>query len=58
MSHYPIFVPLSCTFLSFFVAKDAGILKKHGLDVDLVQLAGAVQTLAFSTAWPSSGPHL
>ena len=40
---YPAF---SLTFLSFFVAKDAGIYKKHGLDVDLVQLAGAVQTSA------------
>ena len=40
---YPAF---SLTFLTFFVAKDAGIFKKHGLDVDLVQLAGAVQTSA------------
>src|SRR5207249_8854285 len=32
--------------ISFFVAKDAGIYKKHGLDVDMVQLAGAVQTSA------------
>jgi NitT/TauT family transport system substrate-binding protein len=40
---YPAF---SLTFLTFFVAKDAGIYKKHGLDVDLVQLAGAVQTSA------------
>src|SRR5678815_699749 len=40
---YPAF---SFTFLTFFVAKDAGIFKKHGLDVDLVQLAGAVQTSA------------
>jgi len=40
---YPAF---SLTFLTFFVAKDAGIYKRHGLDVDLVQLAGAVQTSA------------
>ncbi|HEY7557331.1 MAG TPA: ABC transporter substrate-binding protein [Candidatus Binatia bacterium] len=40
---YPAF---SLTFLTFFVAKDAGIYKNHGLDVDLVQLAGAVQTSA------------
>jgi NitT/TauT family transport system substrate-binding protein len=40
---YPAF---SMTFLTFFVAKDAGIYKKHGLDVELVQLAGAVQTSA------------
>jgi len=40
---YPAF---SLTFLTFFVAKDAGIYKKHGLDVDLVQLVGAVQTSA------------
>lgn len=40
---YPAF---SLTFLTFFVAKDAGIFKKHGLDVDMVQLAGAVQTSA------------
>ena len=40
---YPAF---SLTFLTFFVAKDAGIFKKHNLDVDLVQLAGAVQTSA------------
>jgi NitT/TauT family transport system substrate-binding protein len=40
---YPAF---SLTFLTFFVARDAGIYKRHGLDVDLVQLAGAVQTSA------------
>jgi NitT/TauT family transport system substrate-binding protein len=40
---YPAY---SMTFLSFFVAKDAGIFKNHGLDVDLVQVAGAVQTSA------------
>jgi NitT/TauT family transport system substrate-binding protein len=40
---YPSF---SLTFLTFFVAKDAGIYKKHGLDVEMVQMAGAVQTSA------------
>src|SRR5215468_9895795 len=40
---YPAF---SLTFLAFFVAKDAGFFKKNGFDVDLVQLAGAVQTSA------------
>ncbi len=40
---YPAF---SLTFLTFFVAKDAGIYKNHGLDVDMVQMAGAVQTSA------------
>jgi NitT/TauT family transport system substrate-binding protein len=40
---YPAY---SMTFLTFFVAKDAGIFKKHGLDVELIQLAGAVQTSA------------
>src|SRR5262245_34292469 len=40
---YPAF---SLTFLTFFVAKDAGVFKKNGFDVDLVQLAGAVQTSA------------
>ena len=40
---YPAF---SLTFLTFFVGKDAAIYKKHGLDVDLVQMAGAVQTSA------------
>jgi NitT/TauT family transport system substrate-binding protein len=40
---YPAY---SLTFLTFFVAKDAGIFKKHGLDVELIQLAGAVQTSA------------
>src|SRR5215813_7238163 len=40
---YPAF---SLTFLTFFVAKDAGIFKKNGFDVDLVQLADAVQTSA------------
>ena len=40
---YPAF---SLTFLTFFVAKDAGIFKKNGFDVDLVQLTGAVQTSA------------
>ena len=38
---YPAF---SLTFLTFFVAKDAGIFKRNGFEVDLVQLAGAVQT--------------
>jgi len=37
---------LSLTFLTFFSAKDAGIYRKHGLDVDMVQMAGAVQTSA------------
>lgn len=37
---------LSLTFLSFFAAKDAGIFKKYGLDVEFVQMAGAVQTSA------------
>jgi hypothetical protein len=32
---YPAF---SLTFLTFFVTKDAGIYKRHGLDVDLVNL--------------------
>ena len=40
---YPAF---SLTFLTFFVAKDAGIFKKNGFDVHLVQLAGTVQTSA------------
>jgi NitT/TauT family transport system substrate-binding protein len=40
---YPAF---SLTFLTFFIAKDAGIYKKHGLDVEMVQMAGAVQTSA------------
>jgi ABC-type nitrate/sulfonate/bicarbonate transport system substrate-binding protein len=40
---YPAF---SLTFLTFLVAKDAGIYRKHGLDVDMVQMAGAVQTSA------------
>jgi NitT/TauT family transport system substrate-binding protein len=40
---YPAF---SLTFLTFFVGKDAGIYKKHGLDVEMVQMAGAVQTSA------------
>jgi NitT/TauT family transport system substrate-binding protein len=40
---YPAF---SLTFLTFFVAKDSGIYRKHGLDVDMVQMAGAVQTSA------------
>src|SRR4029450_14001322 len=40
---YPAF---SLTFLTFFVAKDAGIYNKHGLDVDMIPMAGAVQTSA------------
>ena len=43
---YPAF---SLTFLTFFVAKDAGIFAKHRLDVELIQLAGAVQTSALVT---------
>src|SRR5262245_66404822 len=44
---YPAF---SLTFLTFFVAKDARVFKKNGFDVDLVQLAGAVQTSALVAA--------
>ncbi len=34
----------SLTFLTFFVAKDAGIYKKHGLDVDM-------------SSWPAPCKH-
>lgn len=39
---YPAF---SLTFLTFFVAKDAGIYKRHGLDVDLVNLLAQFKPL-------------
>lgn len=37
---------LSITFLNIFIAKDAGIFKKHGLDVELIQMAGPIPIVA------------
>lgn len=36
----------SITFLNLFVAKDAGIFKKHGFDVELIQMAGPIPIAA------------
>ena len=30
----------SISFLNIFIARDAGLFKKHGLDVELIQMAG------------------
>ena len=38
------FPSLATGFAPSWVAADKAIWKKHGLDVDMVQLAGAVQT--------------
>jgi NitT/TauT family transport system substrate-binding protein len=37
---------LSISFLNVFVARDAGLFKKHGLDVDLIQMAGPLPVAA------------
>jgi NitT/TauT family transport system substrate-binding protein len=36
----------SISFLNIFVARDAGLFKKHGLDVELIQMAGPLPIAA------------
>ena len=38
----------SISFLNIFVARDAGLFKKHGLDVELIQMAGPLPIAALS----------
>ncbi|HSE88495.1 MAG TPA: ABC transporter substrate-binding protein [Candidatus Binatia bacterium] len=38
----------SVAFLNIFVARDAGLFKKHGLDVELIQMAGPLPIAALS----------
>jgi NitT/TauT family transport system substrate-binding protein len=38
----------SVAFLNVFVARDAGLFKKHGLDVELIQMAGPLPIAALS----------
>ena len=37
---------LSVAFLNVFIAQDAGIFKKHGLEVELIQMAGPIPVVA------------
>jgi ABC-type nitrate/sulfonate/bicarbonate transport system substrate-binding protein len=39
---------LSVAFLNIFVARDAGLFNKHGLDVELIQMAGPLPIAALS----------
>jgi len=38
----------SISFLNIFVAHDAGLFKKHGLDVELIQMAGPLPVAALA----------
>ena len=38
----------SVAFLNIFVARDAGLFKKHSLDVELIQMAGPLPIAALS----------
>ena len=38
----------SVAFLNVFVARDAGLFRKHGLDVELIQMAGPLPIAALS----------
>ena len=38
----------SISFLNIFVARDAGLFKKHGLDVELIQMAGPLPVAALA----------
>jgi NitT/TauT family transport system substrate-binding protein len=38
----------SVAFLNIFVARDAGLFKKHGLDIELIQMAGPLPIAALS----------
>ena len=36
----------SISFLNIFIARDAGFFKRHGLDVELIQMAGPLPIAA------------
>lgn len=38
----------SISFLNIFVARDAGLFKKHGLEVELIQMAGPLPVAALA----------
>jgi NitT/TauT family transport system substrate-binding protein len=38
----------SVSFLNIFIARDAGLFKKHGLDVELIQMAGPLPVAALA----------
>lgn len=38
----------SVSFLNVFIARDAGIFKKHGLDIELIQMAGPLPVAALA----------
>jgi ABC-type nitrate/sulfonate/bicarbonate transport system substrate-binding protein len=38
----------SVSFLNLFIARDAGLFKKHGLDVELIQMAGPLPVAALA----------
>ena len=38
----------SISFLNLFIARDAGLFKKHGLDVELIQMAGPLPVAALA----------
>ena len=39
----------SISFLNIFVARDAGLFKKHGIDVELIQMAGPLPIAALAS---------
>ncbi len=39
----------SISFLNIFVARDAGLFKRHGLDVELIQMAGPLPVAALAS---------
>ncbi len=39
----------SISFLNIFVARDAGLFKKHGIDVELIQMAGPLPIAAIAS---------
>ena len=39
----------SISFLNIFVARDAGLFKKHGMDVELIQMAGPLPIAALAS---------
>jgi len=39
----------SVSFLNIFVARDAGLFKKHGIDVELIQMAGPLPIAALAS---------
>ena len=38
----------SISFLNLFVARDAGLFKKHGIEIELIQMAGPLPVAALA----------